>query len=93
MEARQSTVLSLPLLDQFSFRKFFRPLNKHLQLSNVKFSATPVTGGFSVKVPTAPMGTAPINGQSYVVLTGCNTTVTDDTVAAGPAIVEISNPE
>jgi len=68
-------------------------LNKHLQLSNVPLSATPVTGGFSVKVPTAPMGTAPINGQSYVVLTGCNTTVTDDTVAAGPAIVEISNPE
>lgn len=53
--------------------------------------ASPVDGGFTLTVPTAPMGTAPINGQSYVVLTGCNTTVTDDTVAAGPAIVEISN--
>jgi len=40
-------------------------------------------------VPAAPNGTAPIAGQSYVVLTGCNTTVTDDTVAAGPAIFEV----
>lgn len=40
-------------------------------------------------VPTAPDGTAPIAGQTYVVLTGCNTTVTDDTVAAGPAIFEV----
>jgi len=39
------------------------------------------------------MDAAPVNGQSYVVLTGCNTTVTDDTVVAGPAVVEISNPE
>ncbi|KAL8737739.1 MAG: hypothetical protein Q9181_001396 [Wetmoreana brouardii] len=52
--------------------------------------ATPVDGGFSLTVPTAPEGTAPIAGQSYVVLTGCNTTVTDDTVAAGPAVLEIS---
>lgn len=47
--------------------------------------ATPVAGGFSVMVPPG------VNGQSYVVLTGCNTTVTDDTVAAGPAIVEVTN--
>ncbi|KAL8915164.1 MAG: hypothetical protein Q9171_000283 [Xanthocarpia ochracea] len=52
--------------------------------------ATPVDGGFSVTVPTAPEGGAPVAGQSYVVLTGCNTTVTDETVAAGPAIVEVS---
>ncbi|KAL8842208.1 MAG: hypothetical protein Q9170_000614 [Blastenia crenularia] len=52
--------------------------------------ATKVDGGFSLTVPTAPEGTAPIGGQSYVVLTGCNTTVTDDTVAAGPAVLEIS---
>ncbi|KAL9039208.1 MAG: hypothetical protein Q9214_004972 [Letrouitia sp. 1 TL-2023] len=52
--------------------------------------ATPVAGGFSLTVPTAPEGTAPIAGQSYVVLTGCNETVSDDTVAAGPAIVEIA---
>ncbi|KAL8943216.1 MAG: hypothetical protein Q9216_001204 [Gyalolechia sp. 2 TL-2023] len=52
--------------------------------------ATPVDGGFSLTVPMASEGNAPIKGQSYVVLTGCNTTVTDDTVAAGPAILEIS---
>ncbi|KAL8746792.1 MAG: hypothetical protein Q9190_001236 [Brigantiaea leucoxantha] len=52
--------------------------------------ATPVDGGFSLTVPSAPEGAAPIAGQSYVVLTGCNETVTDETVAAGPAILEIS---
>jgi len=46
--------------------------------------ATPVQGGFSVKIPEG------FAGQSYVVLTGCNDTVTDDTVAAGPAIIEVS---
>ena len=51
--------------------------------------ATAVDGGFSLTVPTAPNGTAPISGQTYVVLTGCNTTVTDDTVAAGPAVFEV----
>ena len=53
--------------------------------------ATAVKGGFSLTVPEVPEGTAPISGQSYVVLTGCNTTVSDDTVTAGPAIVEITN--
>lgn len=48
--------------------------------------ATPVAGGFSVVVP------AGVNGQSYVVLVSCNDLVTDDTVVAGPAIVEITNP-
>lgn len=47
--------------------------------------ATAVTGGFSLVVPQG------INGQSYVVLTGCNEAVNDDTIAAGPAIVEITN--
>lgn len=47
---------------------------------------TPVEGGFKVVVPKG------VNGQSYVVLTGCKDRVTDDTVAAGPAIVEITNP-
>ena len=51
--------------------------------------ATATTGGFTVTVPTAPKGSAPISGQTYVVLTGCNTTVTDDTVAAGPAVLEV----
>ncbi|KAL8972113.1 MAG: hypothetical protein Q9183_000724, partial [Haloplaca sp. 2 TL-2023] len=51
--------------------------------------ATPVEGGFTLTVPEAEEGNAPIGGQSYVVLTGCNTAVTDETVAAGPAIVEI----
>ena len=46
--------------------------------------AVPVKGGFKLEVPHE------VNGQSYVVLTGCNETVTDDTVAAGPAIVEVS---
>ncbi|KAL1615100.1 hypothetical protein SLS56_011927 [Neofusicoccum ribis] len=47
--------------------------------------ATKVDGGFIVVVPEG------INGQSYVVLTGCKDAVTDETVAAGPAIVEITN--
>jgi hypothetical protein len=34
---------------------------------------------------------AGVNGQSYVVLTTCKEKVNDETVAAGPAIVEISN--
>ena len=51
--------------------------------------ATAVDGGFTVTVPMAPKGGAPISGQSYAVLTGCNTTVTDETVAAGPAVFEV----
>ncbi len=47
--------------------------------------ATPVNGGYSVTIPTG------FSGQSYAVLTGCNTTVTDDTTAAGPALIEVSN--
>lgn len=45
---------------------------------------TPVNGGFSVQVP------AGVTGQSYVVLANCGEVVTDDTVAAGPAIIEVS---
>jgi hypothetical protein len=45
--------------------------------------ATPVDGGYSVVIP------AGVAGQSYVVLTPCNDKVTDDTVVAGPAIVEV----
>jgi len=48
-------------------------------------NATKVDGGFTVKVPQG------VNGQSYVALTGCSEAVNDDTVAAGPAIVEIAN--
>ncbi|KAG5922841.1 hypothetical protein E4U53_003649 [Claviceps sorghi] len=44
--------------------------------------ATPVEGGFSCKIPKG------FAGQTYVVLTGCKETVSDDTVAAGPAILE-----
>ena len=47
--------------------------------------ATPISGGFSIVVP------AGVNGQSYVVLTGCSDSVTDNTISAGPAIVEITN--
>ncbi|KAH7303644.1 ferritin-like domain-containing protein [Stachybotrys elegans] len=46
--------------------------------------AKAVDGGFEVKIPEG------FAGQTYVVLTGCNKFVTDDTVAAGPAIIEIS---
>jgi hypothetical protein len=46
-------------------------------------TATPVSGGFSVVVPKG------FAGQSYVVLTGCKDAATDDTIAAGPAIVEV----
>ena len=46
--------------------------------------ATPVDGGFSVTIPEG------FRGQSYVVLTGCKEAVTDDTTAAGPAIIEIT---
>ncbi|KAJ5132686.1 hypothetical protein N7448_006844 [Penicillium atrosanguineum] len=48
---------------------------------------TPVTsdgsGKFTVTVP------AGVSGQSYVVLTKGNSTVTDDTIVAGPAILEV----
>ncbi|RDW79952.1 hypothetical protein BP6252_04590 [Coleophoma cylindrospora] len=47
--------------------------------------ASPVDGGFTVVVP------AGFNGQTYVVLTGCKDSVTDDSISAGPAIVEITN--
>ncbi|CAO2652165.1 Nn.00g004480.m01.CDS01 [Neocucurbitaria sp. VM-36] len=46
--------------------------------------ATEVSGGYEVEVPKG------IAGQSYVVLTSCNTAATDDTIVAGPAVVEIS---
>lgn len=48
--------------------------------------ATPTASGtaFTVVVP------AGVKGQSYAVLTGCNTSATDDTIVAGPAIIEIS---
>ncbi|KAG6063216.1 hypothetical protein E4U16_000990, partial [Claviceps sp. LM84 group G4] len=46
--------------------------------------ATAVDGGFTVKVPQG------FAGQTYVVLTGCNNgTVSDDTVVAGPAVLEV----
>jgi hypothetical protein len=47
--------------------------------------AHPVDGGFSVEIPEG------FAGQTYVVLTGCKEGVTDETVAAGPAIIEISS--
>lgn len=47
--------------------------------------ATAVSGGYSFKIPEG------FAGQTYVVLTGCDSEVTDDTVVAGPAIIEISS--
>jgi hypothetical protein len=46
--------------------------------------AKEVNGGYEVVVPKG------IAGQAYVVLTSCNTAATDDTIVAGPAIVEVS---
>ncbi|KAH8651045.1 Ferritin/ribonucleotide reductase-like protein [Xylariales sp. PMI_506] len=46
--------------------------------------ATPAGSGFSAVIPPG------FAGQTYVVLNGGNTAVTDDSVAAGPAIIEIS---
>lgn len=46
--------------------------------------ATPVAGGFNVVVP---MG---LTGQNYAVITGCNSIVSDETVVAGPALIEIT---
>lgn len=43
-----------------------------------------VEGGFEVMVPKEG-----VTGQSYLVLTSCNTAATDDTIVAGPAVVEV----
>ncbi|KAL5349508.1 hypothetical protein ACLOAV_005801 [Pseudogymnoascus australis] len=45
--------------------------------------ATLVDGGFQVTVPKG------FSGQYYAVLTSCNETVSDDTTAAGPAIIGV----
>jgi len=42
------------------------------------------TVGYTVTVPNTG-----ITGQSYLVFTSCNTTATDDTIIAGPALVEV----
>ncbi|KAI6784650.1 uncharacterized protein J7T54_006696 [Emericellopsis cladophorae] len=47
--------------------------------------ATAVEGGFTVEIPEG------FAGQTYAVLTGCNEGVSDDTTAAGPALIEISS--
>ncbi|XPS97593.1 hypothetical protein M3J09_006819 [Ascochyta lentis] len=47
--------------------------------------AKSVNGGYEVVVPKG------FAGQSYVVLTSCNTAATDDTILAGPAVLEISS--
>lgn len=41
-------------------------------------------GAFEVKVPEG------VAGQSYFLLSSCKERVTDDTIVAGPAIVEVS---
>lgn len=45
---------------------------------------TPKDGGYSVTIPTG------IAGQSYLVLTSSKDKVSDDTVLAGPALIEVS---
>ena len=47
-------------------------------------NVTPQDDGYTVKVPFG------IAGQNYVVLTRINETVTDDTVVAGPAVIEVN---
>ncbi|KAM0664241.1 hypothetical protein ACQRIU_006824 [Beauveria bassiana] len=47
--------------------------------------AYPVDGGFKVQIPEG------FAGQTYAVLTSCKDAVNDDTIAAGPAIIEISS--
>ncbi|KAF4962162.1 hypothetical protein FSARC_9736 [Fusarium sarcochroum] len=47
--------------------------------------AEAVDGGFTVEIPEG------FAGQTYVVLTSCKDVVSDETVAAGPAIIEISS--
>lgn len=49
----------------------------------VYVEVTSVYAGFSVMVPEG------VEGQSYVVLTMSNTSVSDDNTLAGPAIIEI----
>lgn len=43
-----------------------------------------VQGGFQVQIPEG------IAGQSYFLLSNCNERVSDDTIVAGPVIVEVS---
>lgn len=47
--------------------------------------ATPSDDGFTIKVPDG------VDGQSYAVLTACQDAVNDETIVAGPAIIEIEN--
>jgi hypothetical protein len=49
----------------------------------ISVPATPVIGGYSVMVPPG------VSGQTYVLLTACDEKVTDETTAAGPAIIEV----
>lgn len=43
------------------------------------------SSSYEIQVPEG------VDGQSYVVLTACKDRVSDETVIAGPAIVEITN--
>ncbi len=84
---------SSPSLAPSSLSKLpLHPLESTIQflILTFFFRATPVEGGFTLTVPEAPEGGAPIAGQTYVVLTGCNTVVTDMTTAAGPALLEVA---
>jgi len=53
-------------------------------LGPVFAEAKEVSGGYEVVVPKDTAG------QTYVVLTSCNTAATDDTIVAGPAVFEVS---
>lgn len=53
-------------------------------LGPVFVDLVPVQGGYQVQVPKG------IAGQSYFLLSNCNERVSDDTIVAGPMIVEVS---
>lgn len=46
-------------------------------------TVTPSSGGYTVIIPSGIMG------QSYIVFTSSNNTVSDDNIVAGPAIIEV----
>ncbi|KAI9720445.1 MAG: hypothetical protein M1812_002951 [Candelaria pacifica] len=49
----------------------------------------PMNAGFNTTVPAPVQGYAPLNGLTYVVMSSSNTSLTDDTILAGPATIEI----
>lgn len=53
-------------------------------LGPIFVNVTAVSGGFSTVVPTG------VQGQAYFVLCNCRDKVSDDTIVAGPVVLEVS---